>query len=114
MNSSSESILGNKSLQISLDRSDVEKYLPQSQNKSSDNVGVESDTSEDYKTSQKKHEQLKQKPVAVNNTKAKAAKITSVLKLRSRQIEIKQQPQDEISTDDSTLNLNKCQPKKAC
>ena len=58
-NSSSKSIVGNKSLQISLDRSDVEKYLSNSHDNSSDNVDVESDTSEDYKTSQKKCEQLK-------------------------------------------------------
>ena len=38
------------------------------------NVGVESDTSEDYKTLQKKCEQLKQKPTAINNRKSKAAR----------------------------------------
>ena len=75
-------------------------------------MALESDTSADYNTSQKKREQLKQNAAAVNNKKCKAAKIICDIKLRNRQIKIKQKPQDDVSTDLTTPESHQPHPKK--
>ena len=96
VNSSSESLLGNKFLSISLDRSDVDRYLFISHDQSSEHPCVDSDSSKDIAISRRRHGVLKCKPPAVKIIqKLKVPKLVEGKQLCSRVVTIKQEPFDD-------------------
>ena len=96
VNSSSESLLGNKSLSISMDRSDVDRYLSQSHEHGSEHPCVDSDSSEGIAISRKRWHALKRKPAAVKvQQKLKVPKLVEGKQLCSRVVTIKQEPTDD-------------------